>query len=204
MSTGTFIFILYLLVAYLLYLPARRLVVNSRISHLVLFGIMVVVSCVALTLLLAWGSSARLNHERQTQRTTVGSRIAQAGGWEALRRDCLSLMGVHGDNFFSWDRRDSKALPTTIAALKPMSVEYYPSKFELNNGRLPDSPSVQVVRIRVFGMHSTGGHSTPYFGLEVVSGPGAATYKPRPSRGGVSGNCHRSYTPVTDGIYEIY
>jgi hypothetical protein len=65
-------------------------------------------------------------------------------------------------------------------------------------------PQVAVVRIKFFGMHSTGGHSTPYFGLEVVSGPGAETYKPTPSLGGASGNGYRRYRAVTDRIYEIY
>jgi hypothetical protein len=60
------------------------------------------------------------------------------------------------------------------------------------------------VHIKVFGMHSSGGHSTPYFGLEVVTGPGAETYRPGPSHGGVSGNGYRSFKAVTDRIYEIY
>jgi hypothetical protein len=70
--------------------------------------------------------------------------------------------------------------------------------------RLDFMDQVAVVRIKVFGMHSTGGHSTPYFGLEVMSGPDAESYRPRPSRGGVSGNGYRSFSAVTDRIYEIY
>ena len=66
-----------------------------------------------------------------------------------------------------------------------------------------DEPQVPIVRIKIFGLHSTGGHLTPYFGLEVVSGPGAKSYKPRPGRGGLSGNGFR-YRPVTDQIYEVY
>ena len=67
-----------------------------------------------------------------------------------------------------------------------------------------DEPQIPVVRIKVFGIHSTGGHSIPYFGLEVVCGTNAASYRPQPAHGGVSGNHYDSYKRVTDTIYEIY
>lgn len=114
------------------------------------------------------------------------------------------MMEQHTD-YYVWDRRATNALPETIAALKPMSVEYFPSKYlsEMKDGKFTDPPNVRLVRIRVFGMHSTGGHSTPYFGLEIVAGAGSKDYAPRRHEG-VSGNRHVNYNRVAEDIYEIY
>ncbi len=139
--------------------------------------------------------------ERRGQRQKVLERVQSAGGWAGVQKDCDTLVEQHRDSVFFWHRGDTNALPPTLAALQPWSVQFY-SPAALRDFK--DEPQVAVVRIKIFGMHSTGGHSTPYFGLEVVSGAGAETYRPRPSRGGVSGNGYRSYSPVTDRIYEIY
>ena len=129
--------------------------------------------------------------ERRTQRRIVLDRIQSIGGWETLRRECLSLMRQHEeDHFYWWSRgRDTNALPASILALKPMSVEY--------------DPTVQALRIRIFGMHSTGGHDTPCFGLEVATGPERKDYKPRPMNA-VGGNRHMNYQKVAEDIYEVY
>jgi hypothetical protein len=139
--------------------------------------------------------------ERRGQRQKVLERVEAAGGWAAIQRDCDTLVSQHRDSTFYWHRYDTNALPPALAALNPWEVRFY-SPSVLRDFK--DQPQVAVVRIKIFCMHSTGGHSTPYFGLEVVSGAGAETYRPRPSRGGVSGNGYRSYTKVTDRIYEIY
>jgi hypothetical protein len=51
-------------------------------------------------------------------------------------------------------------------------------------------------------MHSTGGHSIPYFGLEVVCSTNAASYRPQAAHGGE--NYYENYYRVTETIYEIY
>jgi len=127
--------------------------------------------------------------ERRQQRAKVMERVQTAGGWDAIRRDCVTLAEQNTNGFFS-HFRDTNGLPAAIVALKPMMVEYVPP-----NG---------CVRIRIFGMHSTGGHSTPYFGLEVACGTNAESYHPQPAHGGVSGNHYDSYEQVADRIYEIY
>ena len=139
--------------------------------------------------------------ERRTQRQKVIERVQAAGGWAALQKECDALVEQYRDTAFMWHRGETNALPPALAALKPWEVRFY-SPTVLRDFK--DEPQVAVVRIKIFGMHSTGGHSTPYFGLEIVSGAGAESYRPRPSRGGVSGNGYRSYTTVTDRIYEIY
>jgi len=131
--------------------------------------------------------------ERHRQRAEVLKRIQTAGGWAALRRDCDALAERHRDSGFVW-HGDTNALPPTLAALRPWSVIFYS----------PDEPKVSVVRIKVFGSHSTGGRSTAYFGLEVVCATNAESYRPEPSHGGASGNRYDSYNRVTDTIYEIF
>ncbi|MCW5553239.1 MAG: hypothetical protein KIS67_13905 [Verrucomicrobiae bacterium] len=139
--------------------------------------------------------------ERRGQRQKVLERVEAAGGWAAIQKDCDALVEQYRDSAFAWHRYQTNALPPALAALNPWEVRFY-SPTVLRDFK--DEPQVAVVRIKIFGMHSTGGHSTPYFGLEVVSGAGAETYRPSPSRGGVSGNGYRSYSRVTDRIYEIY
>jgi len=201
MSVEMFMFLLYLIVAYLLYLAARRFVVKSTLSHIALFGILLSLTAVAFPV--AWGlmAAGRLLHERQAQRDIVVTRITQAGGWVALKKDCNEVVERYRDSSFFWHRFETNALPSALAALKPWEVRFY-SPAILQHSK--DEPNVAVVRIKIFGLHSTGGHSTPYYGLEVVCGTGADSYTPNPSRGGVSGNHYDSYRRVTERIYEIY
>jgi hypothetical protein len=140
--------------------------------------------------------------ERRTQRQAAFERVQSTGGWMALQRDCDALVEHNRDGTFSWFRHDdTNALPSTIAALNPWEVRYY-SPAALRGSS--DETKVSVVHIKIFGLHATGGHSTPYFGLDVVSGTNADSYHPHPSSGGVSGNHYDTYRKVTDRIYEVY
>jgi hypothetical protein len=139
--------------------------------------------------------------ERRGQRQKVLERIQSAGGWTAIQKDCDTLVEQYRESAFIWDWAATNALPSALAALKPQEVRFYSLRILRD---FKDEPQVAVVRIKIFGLASTGGHATPYFGLEVVSGAGAEPYRPRPSRGGAPGNAYRSYSPVTDRIYEIY
>jgi hypothetical protein len=164
MPAGAFMFVVYLVVAYLLYLALRRFVVNSTSSHVALFGVLLVLTAVGIPLALTAAAAERLHHERQVQRDAVAARIAQAGGWPALQKDCDALVEKYSDTAFYWHRWDTNALPPSLAALKPWEIRFYSPKVLRE---LKDEPQVAVVRIKIFGMHSTGGHSTPYFGLEI-------------------------------------
>ena len=180
-------------IAWLLYLLTRRFVVNSKVSHVALFCLILVVTSLVIPSALELLSMARLRHEKQNQREILASRVAQVGGWEALRSDCLSLIEKQGDDYFHWHKWSTNTLPTSIAALKPWYVDYESYK----------SPKVEVIRIKVFGIHSTSGHSIPYLGLEVVTGPGSRDYLPKPVEA-VSGNAHAKYNKVAEDIYETY
>ena len=53
-------------------------------------------------------------------------------------------------------------------------------------------------------MHSTGGHSIPFYGLEVPCGAGAENYTPHYDVEGVVGMRHLDFRKVADGVFEIY
>ena len=113
-----------------------------------------------------------------------------AGGWAAIRRDCIVLAKQNTNGFYShWHDTN---LPPAIVALRPLLVQY--------------SPQYGCVRMRIFGIHSTGGHSTPYFGLEVDTSTDTIGYKHGSGydNGGVIGNHHSVAEQIADGIYEIY
>jgi hypothetical protein len=132
-------------------------------------------------------------------------RVQTNGGWEVLRQDCVFLMEQQKDEFHDWSWHNTNGLPASIAALKPMDVQYLPPQYlgELKDGKFTTPPKAYVVRIRVFGMPSTGGHAIPYLGLEVVMGDGAANYLPKPAEA-ASGNRRMHYKKITENIYEIY
>ena len=211
-------FIPFLLVAYLLYLLARRFVVNSKLRHIVLFGIMFAVTCIALPFVWKLISSAQLRHERQAQRMKVNSRIAQVGGWEAVRLGCEALVTNYpgGLTWFpprsnAWVYPNPQAephrhyvtnldygpLPRAVAALQPKLIRYCPPSLLRN---FKDESQVAVLRLKIFGM----GHATPYYGLEVPCGAGAESYQPRASHDGVSGNRKPIYERVADRVFEVY
>ena len=113
-----------------------------------------------------------------------------AGGWDAIRRACIAMAELN-TNGFNAHWHDTN-LPPAIVALRPLMVQY--------------SPQYGCVRMRIFGIHSTGGHSRPYFGLEVDTSTNGIGYKHGSGydNGGVIGNYHSAAVQVADGIYEIY
>jgi hypothetical protein len=129
--------------------------------------------------------------ERHAQREKLAERVQVAGGWDAVRQDCISLAEQHTNGFYShW--HETNDLPRAIVALKPLMVEY--------------APQYGCISMRIFGIHSTGGHSTPYFGLEIDTSTNSTGYKHGTGydNGGVIGNYHSIANQVADGIYEIY
>lgn len=140
--------------------------------------------------------------ELRNQREELLQRVEVAGGWAALQRECDDLVAQHRDGVFFWTRSEkTDGLPPVMTALKPMEVWYY-SPAALRG--MQDATPCSVVHIKVFGGHATGGHSTPYYGLEIISGTNADGYQPQPSSSGAIGNHYDSWREVTNRIYEIY
>lgn len=167
----------------------------------------------------AWGLPSA---ERRGQRQKVLERVQGVGGWEAVRLGCEALVTNNPDGLawfppclnarvfpnlqtephrFYVTNLDYGPLPPAVAALQPQEIWFYPPRL-LRDSKY-ESP-VAVVRIKLFGMHSTGGHSTPYYGLEVPCGTGFESYTPRQSQGGVSGNRHMSFQKIAGGVFETY
>jgi len=139
--------------------------------------------------------------ERRAQRAEVIERIHSAGGWEVLRRDCMLLVQTNDQIYWiRWHTNGAPPLPPAVAALQPKEVYFFSPKLL---GEHSDEPRIPVVRIKIFGEHSTGGHSRPYFVLEVVTAPSAEGYTPK-ERPAASGNGHLNYQKVSDGVYEIF
>jgi hypothetical protein len=58
----------------------------------------------------------------------------------------------------------------------------------------------------IFGMHRTGGHSTPYFGLQVYTATNSLNYNSGIgfNTDRVLGNSYSGCEQVAEGIYEVY
>ncbi len=155
---------------------------------------------------------------RHRQRQTVIERVQKAGGWKAVRLGCETLVQNYPGGL-QWNPQwhavwpslnpksdrashppknmDFGPLPSAISILKPMEISFHP---EVSEEGFYDV----VVKIRLFGVPSTGGRAVTYYGLEVPCGPGAAAYRPKRGEGGVPGNSHSTYRKVADRVFEIY
>jgi len=136
-------------------------------------------------------SGPTISVERRDQRVQVMERAQSAGGWDAIRRDCTSFAEQHTNGVYtSW--HDTNGWPAAIVALSPIEIEY--------------EPGYGCVSMRIFGQPRTGGHSEPYFGLEVDVSSNSVGYQHGTgySNGGVVGNHHSVAEQVAKGIYEIY
>jgi len=134
-------------------------------------------------------------------------RVQSAGGWAALKRDCDALAAKFKDDDygFGWRYGDTNSLPRAIAALRPKEVLYYSPKLRKESGiELSKAFGTNdVVRIHVFGAHSTGGRSGPWLYLEVVGGNAIVTTDPEQLRSSMPQRT-RNYRKISDYIYEYY
>ncbi len=134
--------------------------------------------------------------ERRTQRNLLQTRVEAAGGWDRIREACEQL--VEQNDVVQWQGRRTNnlvELPASLAALEPETVTFYPPSVL---GHSKETPPIQVVRIKLFGMPST-----PYLGLEVVCDPGATDYRPSPAVL-APGNRRTTYRKVAEAIYAVY
>jgi hypothetical protein len=155
-----------------------------------------------LALLFLKFSKPSITAQRETQRKRVLQRIQIAGGWDALEKECIALAEENKNGLLHWGKwPDNQAiLPPAIAALEPKEIKFRPYESRDTSNHPSEVP---IIQIKIFGTHATGNRARPYYGLEVISGPGGETYKPRPKRGAL-GNGHKDYRNITDRIYEIY
>lgn len=145
--------------------------------------------------------------ERRSQQQQVWERVQAVGGWSALKRDCDALASRYQDDptGFIWSNAETNALPPAIAALRPKSVQFFSSKAlqPFKGEPLRFMGSNVVVRIAIFGAHSTGGHDQPALGLDVLCAPGIVSYRPDRLRSRSPLRYWR-YRKITGDIYEYY
>jgi hypothetical protein len=128
--------------------------------------------------------------ERHQQRQKLTARVKAVGGWDTIKRDCLLLVKEHPRGFQT-HRGDTEGLPPALVGLEPVHVDYH---------RTQDR-----VVIRLFGLHNPSGHSSPYLGLEILTGPPKEGYQPGKGYGGNGvGNYHSRNRILAEGVYEIY
>ena len=77
-------------------------------------------------------------------------------------------------------------------------------RFDPREGLKPGdkSPATQVMHVEIFGPVGGAGHTSPHLGLEVVWGPEASNYRPKPSNDYPRN--HSKYQKLAENIYEIY
>jgi hypothetical protein len=150
--------------------------------------------------------------ERREQWQKVSERVQSVGGWDAVKKDCELLASEHKNDTYDWKwaNWDTNTLPPAIAALKPKSVGYFPPKLledlSKNNSEFVKYWGTnEVVRITIFGAHSTGGHDEPALWLDVQCKQNGKinSYNPIHLRSTTPFRYWR-YKKVTDDIYESY
>jgi len=152
--------------------------------------------------------------ELRIERLHVWKRVHNAGGWAALQRDCDALATKYKDDSFGirWykygPQTDTNSLPPAIAALNPQMIEFYsPKIMQEFGGGIGDRRfgTNLVVRISIFGHHTTGMHEKPWLGLDVLCGSSVTNYIPAGSRPlAPMHSWNWQYRKIADGIYEHY
>jgi len=141
------------------------------------------------TMLPPFSSGPSWTAQRERQRKEVRRRVEAAGGWGTLEQECRSLFS--NGQFSLPSPRFASNLPPVIASLRAREIKAYAA---------PDG--VPIARLRFFGMQSSGGQSSPYYGLWVVCAPVPNDYTPKLDFGGrlVTGKVLR----ITNSVFEVY
>lgn len=133
--------------------------------------------------------------ELRQQRAKALERVKAAGGWEVIQNECGSLVRTNPEQPFIWQFGPTNALPPALQVLGPQQVLFEPHD--------PNSKEGLIVQIKMFGMHSSGGHSKPYYGFEIVCNTNSTDYQPQ-AKTAVSGNSHHHYRRITPTVFEVY
>ena len=135
--------------------------------------------------------------ERLSQRKELQVRVQSVGGWTPIVQACAQVSREHqSDGYFYWwsprGTNNPAPLPPALAGLKPRLVELWSH---------PKGPV--SIRIQVFGMHSTGGHSEPYFALEVLCGETPPGFDPT-ALVSPDSQLRVHAGPVAGKVFEVY
>lgn len=151
--------------------------------------------------------------ELRLERLHVWKRVQNAGGWTALQRDCDALVTKYKDDSFGFrwyqygPQADTNSLPPAIAALNPQMVEFLSPKILQQAGRGDGDNRYGtnfVVRISIYGHHTTGMHEKPWLGLDVLCGSSVTNHIPVGPHPFAPNSWNWQYRKIADGIYEHY
>jgi hypothetical protein len=140
------------------------------------------------------------------ERQQMLERVQAVGGWDALRKDCISLATRCGNESGNWSDRDTNGLPAAIIALKPRRVEFYPANFDKGKSEIWFNDSdVPIVRITIFSEFYTGpgGSDKPPMGFDILCETSTGQYNPQRLQAATPLK-YWSYKKITDEIYEFY
>lgn len=175
--------------------------VGKRMIAMVLIGTAIFIAITILVVVIVYCLKAYwpIDYvERKRQRSEVVSKI---GTGESLRKACMSLCeisegfvwhkGVHYEGF-------NIELPEAIMVLDPLEI----IRVMGDSANAADKyQKMSYVRIQLHGAHSTGGNSTPYYGLVIPCDSGPAITQKQIS--GLRYFDGRAYL-LKEGIYEFY
>jgi hypothetical protein len=123
------------------------------------------------------------------QRKVVSQKIETLGGWTNLVRDCALFAKTNDptDFHFFCRHETNLVLPAALELLKPIDIEGV------------DRDGHATMTLRLFGAHSTGGHSIPnYWLLVVVDG------KPDPAALAKRWPSKRSIKRLSNEVWEVF
>ena len=136
--------------------------------------------------------------KRYEERKTALERVKQAGGWDAIKRDCLLIANrwTNNEEYISFLKNNTVSLPPAIAALKPYRVRCYneASRWPVNTPQRSTACSTPIVQIHVTGLKSTD-NSWPRYNFWVVCGESPENY--------VSKIAGVHVRQITDSVFEV-
>ncbi len=192
------------LVVWLIHVLARR--ISKRIGEnvhdptlepnrqpLIRPGFVLTLVCIFLGLPLLWSISLWWPPqwiERREQRNRVALRIVEAGGFSNLVQACAAFASTNQSSTYLVSSFHTNVVyPREMLVMKPRQI------------RCEQWKGIAVVKLQLFGMHSSGGRDTPFYSLIVVTEktPGDVTDTLEHDLGG-----RMSIRKLAEGVFEVY
>jgi len=145
----------------------------------------------------------------QIERQKMLERVQALGGWDVLRKDCVSLAEKSGSKsgYRIVSFIETNDLPAAIIALYPIAVGFFPPNFDgKTSGSWFNDSDFPVVRIIVFNDYHTGfgGTDKPPLGLDILCGKSTNAYNPHRLQSETPLLKYWSYQKITNDVYEFY
>lgn len=156
-------------------------------------GFILTLACIFFGLPLLWSISLWWPPqwiERREQRNKVALRIVEVGGFSNLVQACAAFASTNqSSTYFVSSFHTNVVYPREILVMKPRQILCERWK------------GIAVVKLQLFGMHSSGGRDAPFYSLIVVTGktPVDVTDTLEHDLGG-----RMSIRNLAEGVFEVY